>query len=82
MRWIVFLYIVIGIALVGVGFVGPGECPEGRRNTDPANQLIFILTWPVTFYGHVVAGPMTPTEWAHQQSCEGGVDRHKPDSGH
>ena len=75
MRWIVFLYLLIGILLLVLGFFGTGDCQ--KKNMDPTNDIVFVLTWPVSFYGHVVSGPMTPTGWAHAQACEGGLDTQK-----
>ena len=74
MRSIISLYLVIGIVLLAVGFVGTGDCPN--KNTDVVNDVVFVLTWPVGLYGYVIAGPNTPTQWLHKQACEGGLGQH------
>jgi len=73
MRSIVALYLFIGIALLAVGHLATGPCPD--RNLDPVNNAVFILTWPVYFYGDVVAGTMSPEQWLHVQACGGGLTR-------
>ena len=42
MRGLVGLYLAIGIALLAIGFMLPGACPN--RNTDIVNNAIFVLT--------------------------------------
>ena len=74
MRSIIALYLFIGIALLAFGHLATGDCP--KRNLDPVNNVVFILTWPVYLYGDVVAGTMSPEEWLHVQACEGGLSRH------
>jgi|HubBroStandDraft_6_1064221.scaffolds.fasta_scaffold951380_2 hypothetical protein len=81
MRWIVFLYLMIGIVLLVVGFFATSDCPN--KNARIENDIVFILTWPVSYYGYVIAGekgPMTTTKWLHVQACEGGLDTYKPTS--
>jgi len=41
MRAIVALYLVIGVALLAIGFLLPGPCPN--RNTDVVNNLVLAL---------------------------------------
>lgn len=74
MRSLISLYLVIGIVLLGVGYVGTGDCPN--KNSDVVNDVVFVLTWPVGLYGYVIAGPNTPTQWLHKQACEGGLRSH------
>ncbi len=74
MRSLVSLYLVIGIVLLGIGYVATGPCPD--KNTDVVNDVVFVLTWPVGVYGYVIAGTMTPTQWLHAQACEGGLGPH------
>ena len=80
MRSIVGLYLVIGILLLVVGFFGTGPCPN--RNTDIVNNVVFVLTWPVSLYGYVIRGPMGAEGWLHAQACEGGLGTHRPDTVH
>jgi hypothetical protein len=72
MRAIVILYLGIGIVLLGIGFLLPGPCPN--RNTDLANNAIFVLTWPVGLYAEVFRGHLSAEEWLHAQVCKGGGD--------
>lgn len=74
MRSLVSLYLVIGIVLLAIGFVGTGDCPN--KNSDVVNNVVFVLTWPVGVYGYVIAGTMTPMQWLHAQACEGGLGSH------
>ena len=72
MRTIVGLYLAIGIALLAIGFLVPGPCPN--RNTDIVNNIVFILTWPVGLYAEVYQGKLSAQEWLHRQACgEGGL---------
>jgi hypothetical protein len=71
MRALVALYLGIGIVLLLLGFFATGACPN--KNTDPLNDAVFVLTWPVGFYGYVIEGGMTPQQWLHNQGCEGGI---------
>jgi len=75
MRSLISLYLVIGIVLLGIGFVDTGPCPN--KNGDVVNDVVFVLTWPVGLYGYVIAGPMTPIQWLHAQACEGGLGEHR-----
>ena len=70
MRALVALYLVIGIALVAIGFLLPGPCPN--RNTDVVNHIIFVLTWPVGLYSEVYQGRLSAQDWLHAQACEAG----------
>jgi len=70
MRAVVALYLAIGIALVAIGFLLPGPCPN--RNTDIVNHLIFVLTWPVGLYAEVYQGHQSAEDWLHSQTCQGG----------
>jgi hypothetical protein len=70
MRAIVGLYLAIGIVLLAIGFLLPGECPN--RNTDVVSNLVFVLTWPVGLYSEVYQGQLSVQEWMHRQACEGG----------
>ena len=74
MRSLVSLYLVIGIVLLAIGYVGTGDCPN--KNADVVNDVVFVLTWPVGFYGYVINGSMTPSQWLHAQACEGGLRLH------
>jgi len=79
MRALVGLYLAIGIALVAIGFLLPGPCPN--RNSYVVNQIIFVLTWPVGLYAEVYQGQLSAQEWLHRQACgEGGLGP-KPISG-
>jgi len=72
MRSIVALYLLIGIALLGFGFLGTGPCLT--KNLDVVNNVVFVLAWPVYLYGDVVTGSMSPVDWLHAQACqEGGL---------
>ena len=55
MRGLVGLYLAIGIALVAIGFLLPGPCPN--RNIDIVNQIVFVLTWPVGLVFGGLSGP-------------------------
>ncbi len=78
MRSIVGLYFLIGIVLLGVGFLATGPCPT--RNGDVLDDVVFVLTWPVSLYANVLQGPRSTTEWLHAQACEGGLHGHKADT--
>jgi hypothetical protein len=71
MRPLVSLYLTIGIALLLVGFVATGPCPD--KNTDVVSDTVFVLGWPVYLYDDVVQGNATAPQWLHRQACEGGV---------
>lgn len=58
MKSLVGLYLVIGIVMLGVGFLFSGPCPE--RNTDAVSNLVFVLTWPVGLYAEVYHGHYAP----------------------
>jgi len=70
MRGLVGLYLAIGIALVAIGFLLPGPCPN--RNTDIVNQIVFVLTWPVGLYSEVYQGRLSAEDWLRAQACQGG----------
>ena len=70
MRVLVGLYLAIGVALLAMGFLLPGPCPD--RNTDVVSNLVFVLTWPVGLYSEVYQGQLSAQEWMHRQACEGG----------
>lgn len=70
MRAIVGLYLAIGIALVAIGFLLSGPCPN--RNTDIVNHVIFVLTWPVGLYAEVYQGHLSAEDWLRAQACQGG----------
>jgi hypothetical protein len=70
MRSIVALYFVIGIVLLGIGFLLPGPCPN--RNTDIVNNVVFVLTWPVGLYAEVYRGQLSAEDWLRAQACHGG----------
>jgi hypothetical protein len=70
MRALVGLYFAIGIALLVIGFLLPGPCPN--RNTDVVSNLVFVLTWPVGLYSEVYQGQMSAQDWLHAQACQGG----------
>ena len=70
MRAVVGLYLAIGIALVAIGFLLPGPCPN--RNTDIVSHVIFVLTWPVGLYAEVYKGQLSAEEWLRAQACQGG----------
>jgi hypothetical protein len=71
MRPLISLYLTIGIAMLLVGFVATGPCPE--KNMDVVSDLVFVLGWPVYLYDDVVRGNATAPQWLHRQACEGGV---------
>ncbi len=75
MRALIVLYLVIGVVLLAIGYLATGECEN--KNTDVVNDTVFVLTWPVGVYGYVMAGPMTPNDWRHQQACGGGLGAHR-----
>jgi hypothetical protein len=62
---------MIGIALLLIGFVATGPCPN--KNTDVVSNVVFVLGWPVYLYDDVVQGRATAPQWLHRQACEGGV---------
>jgi hypothetical protein len=70
MRAIAGLYLAIGIALLAIGFLLPGPCPN--RNTDVVSNVVFVLTWPVGLYAEVFYGPLSAQDWLRGQACEGG----------
>ena len=70
MKALIGLYLVIGVVLLGVGFLFSGPCPD--RNTDAVSNLVFVLTWPVGLYAEVYHGPYALREWLHAQACAGG----------
>ena len=70
MRALVGLYLAIGVALLVIGFLLPGPCPD--RNTDVVNNVIFVLTWPVGLYSEVYQGHLSAEEWLRAQACRGG----------
>ncbi len=70
MRAIVGLYLVIGIALLAIGFLLPGPCPN--RNTDVVNNIVFVLTWPVGLYSEVYQGHLSAQDWLKAQACQAG----------
>ena len=70
MRSLVSLYLVIGIILLAIGYVGTGDCPN--KNSDIVNDVVFVLTWPVGLYAEVYRGHLSAQEWLHAQTCEGG----------
>ena len=70
MRALVGLYLAIGVALLAIGFLLPGPCPD--RNTDVVNNVIFVLTWPVGLYAEVYQGHQSAEDWLHSQTCQGG----------
>ncbi len=74
MRALVALYFAIGIALLAVGFLATGPCET--PNKDAVNDGVFVLTWPVSVYGYVIVGRMSPTDWLHNQACAGGLGSH------
>jgi hypothetical protein len=71
MRSLVSLYLTIGIALLLVGFLATGPCPD--KNTDVVSDVVFIVGWPVYLFDDVVRGNATAPQWLHRQACEGGV---------
>ena len=77
MRSFISLYFIVGIVLLGLGYLATGPCPD--KNANAVNDAVFVLTWPVSFYGYVVTGPMSPEAWLHKQACEGGLGEHIPD---
>jgi hypothetical protein len=70
MRAVVGLYLAIGIALVAIGFILPGPCPN--RNNDIVSHVIFVLTWPVGLYSEVYQGRSSAEDWLRAQACQGG----------
>ncbi len=70
MRAVVGLYLPIGIALLTIGFLLPGHCPN--RNIDVVNDAVFVLTWPVGLYAEVYQGQLSAEEWLRGQACRGG----------
>ncbi len=71
MRSLVAFYLLIGIALLALGWFATGPCPN--KNLDPLSDAVFVLAWPVYLYDDVVHGTMLPPEWLHRQACEGGL---------
>jgi len=71
MRALIALYFAIGVVLLALGFLATGPCEEPNKNA--LDDAVFVLTWPVSVYGHVITGPMTPTQWLHTQACGGGL---------
>ena len=69
MRGLVGLYLAIGVALVAIGFLLPGPCPN--RNTDIVNKIVFVLTWPVTVYRNVFEQPTPTADWLYAAACRG-----------
>jgi hypothetical protein len=70
MRALVGFYLSIGIALLAIGFLGTGPCPN--RNTELVGNAVFVLTWPVGLYAEVYQGRLSAAQWLHAQACEGG----------
>jgi hypothetical protein len=70
MRAVVALYLAVGIALLAIGFLLPGPCPN--RNIDIVSHVIFVLTWPVGLYSEVYQGQLSAEEWLRAQACQGG----------
>ena len=70
MQAIVGVYLAIGIALVEIGFLLPGPCPN--RNTEIVNNIVFVLTWPVGLYSEVHQGHLSAQDWLRAQACQGG----------
>jgi hypothetical protein len=70
MKAIIGLYFAIGLALLAIGFLFSGECPN--RNSDIVSHVVFVLTWPVGLYAEVYRGHMSVEEWLHAQACQGG----------
>jgi hypothetical protein len=70
MRALLAIYLLIGILLGAIGHLFTGACPD--RNTDIAEHVIFVLTWPVGLYHEVYEGRRTAEAWVHDQACEGG----------
>jgi hypothetical protein len=70
MRAVIGLYLAIGIALLAIGFLLPGPCPN--RNIDVVNDVVFVLTWPVGLYAEVYRGQLSAEEWLSGQACRGG----------
>ena len=67
---LVGLYLAIGVALLAIGFLLPGPCPN--RNTDIVSHIVFVLTWPVGLYAQVYQGQLSAEEWLRAQACQGG----------
>ncbi len=78
MQSLIGFYLTVGIALLVVGFVATGPCPN--KNADVVSDGVFVLGWPVYLYDDVVHGNVTAPQWLHRQACEGGVgaDRAAP----
>ena len=70
MRPLVSLYLTIGVALLLVGFLATGPCPD--KNKDVVSDVVFIVGWPVYLYDDVIQGNATASQWLHRQACEGG----------
>ena len=71
MRSLVAFYLLIGIALLALGWFATGPCPS--KNLDPLSDAVFVLAWPVYLYDDVVHGKASAPQWLHRQACEGGV---------
>jgi hypothetical protein len=71
MRVLVGLYLSIGVALLLIGFLATGPCPD--KNKDVVSNVVFVLGWPVYLYDDVVQGKAAAPRWLHRQACEGGV---------
>jgi hypothetical protein len=70
MRAVVGLYLAIGIALLAIGFLLPGPCPN--RSVDVVGNVVFVLTWPVGLYAEVYQGQLSAEDWLREQACRGG----------
>jgi len=70
MRALIGLYLSIGIALLAIGLLGTGACPN--RNTELVSNAVFVLTWPVGLYAEVYQGRLSASQWLHAQVCEAG----------
>ncbi len=71
MRWLIGLYLAVGIGMLAVGFVATGDCAD--KNRDIVSDLAFVLEWPGYIYRDVMNGPMSSTQLLHQQACQGGA---------
>jgi hypothetical protein len=76
MRALVALYLVIGVVLLGIGFLATGPC--ANRNSDIVGNLVFVLTWPVGLYAEVYRNHLSVEDWLHGQACRvGGLGSQK-----
>ena len=75
MRALIALYFAIGVILLALGFLATGPCE--KPNNDALNDTVFVLTWPVSLYGYVITGNLTPMQWLHTQACGGGLSSPK-----